>query len=355
VSGRGPDPAFWSERRVFLTGHTGFKGAWAALWLWHLGAEVHAFALAPDTEPNLWGEAGNGILTGETRADLADLEALRAAITFARPEIVLHLAGQALVRRAYVDPLGTVRSNTLGTANLLEALRGCDTLRAAIIVTTDKVYRNDESGRAFEEEHPLGGDDPYSASKAAAEMLTRAYAQSYFSGRGVGVATARAGNVIGGGNWSPDRLVPDIVRAVDRNLPLVLRAPSATRPWQYVLEPLAGYLVYAEALAAKADVPAALNFGPGDDARVTVAELAAEMASALGADRSWRMEPDPSFAEARLLALDSTLARQSLGWRSRMSAQEAVSWTASWYAAHRAGADPRTLCLDQIVSYEALP
>ncbi|HEX5184297.1 MAG TPA: CDP-glucose 4,6-dehydratase [Allosphingosinicella sp.] len=355
AGGRAPDPAFWRGRRVLLTGHSGFKGAWAALWLRRLGAEVHGFALAPDTEPSLWIEAGEGLLTAETRADLADAAAVRDAVAEARPEIVLHLAGQALIRRAAQAPLETVLTNTLGTANLLEALRACDSLRAAVIVTTDKVYDNDESGRAFAESDRLGGDEPYGASKAAAEILTRAWARSWFAPRGIGIATARAGNVIGGGNWSADRLVPDIWRAAVRGEPLVLRAPSATRPWQHVLEPLAGYFLYAEALAAGGDVPQALNFGPAEGAPVTVAEIARSMAEALGVERPWRVEPDPGLGEARLLALDSSLARARLGWRPRLAAPEAVAWTASWYAAHRGGADTRTLCLDQIDRYEALP
>lgn len=354
VTDRAPDPDFWRGRRVLLTGHTGFKGTWAALWLRRLGAEVHGFALAPDTDPSLWIEAGEGLLATETRADLADADAVRGVVEQARPEIVLHLAGQALVRRATQAPLETVRTNTLGTANLLDALRACDSLRAAVIVTTDKVYDNDESGRAFVESDRLGGDEPYGASKAAAEMLTRAYARSYFAPRGIGVGTARAGNVIGGGNWSADRLVPDIWRAAVRGVPLVLRAPSATRPWQHVLEPLAGYFLYAEALAVGGDVAEALNFGPAEDAPVTVAEIAVSMAEALGVARPWRVEPDAGLSEARLLALDSTLAQASLGWRPRLAAPEAVAWTASWYAAHRGGADARTLCLDQIGRYEAL-
>ncbi len=355
VSGRQPDPAFWRGLRVLLTGHTGFKGAWAALWLRRLGAEVHGLALAPDTDPSLWIEAGEGLLATETRADLADAAAVRATVAAARPEIVLHLAGQALVRRALEAPLETVRTNTLGTANLLEALRFCDSLRAAVIVTTDKVYDNDESGRGFAESDRLGGDEPYGASKAAAELLTRAYASTYFAPRGIGVGTARAGNVIGGGNWSADRLVPDIWRAAVRGVPLVLRAPLATRPWQHVLEPLAGYFLYAEALAAGGDVPSALNFGPAHDAPVTVAEIATSMAEALGVAQPWRVEPDADLAEARLLALDSRLARNSLGWHPHLAAPDAVEWTASWYAAHRGGAEARTLCLDQIDRYEALP
>jgi CDP-glucose 4,6-dehydratase len=355
VTGRRPDPAFWRGRRVLLTGHTGFKGAWAALWLNHLGAEVHGFALAPDTEPSLWEEAGRGLLASEVRGDLADAAAIGGAVRAARPQIVLHLAAQALVGRGYEDPVGTVRTNSLGTVNLLEALRTCDALEAAVVVTTDKVYANDGSGRPLVEDDALGGDEPYGASKAAAELLTHAFARSFFAPRGVPVATARAGNVIGGGNWSAGRLIPDIWRAAAAGVPPMLRAPASTRPWQHVLEPLAGYLAYAEDLAAGRPVPPALNFGPPPGPPVTAAALAEAMLAALGAKPAWEAQAGAGLPEAALLALDSSLARESLGWQARLAAPEAVQWTAAWYAAHRGGADARTLCLDQIVQYEALP
>ena len=354
-TGRRPDRGFWRGRRVLLTGHTGFKGAWAALWLEHLGAQVHGFALAPDTQPSLWAEAGEGLLASEVRGDLADPAALAAAVAAARPHIVLHLAAQALVHRGYEDPVGTVRTNSLGTVNLLDALRRCDTLEAAVIVTTDKVYANDGSGRPLVEGDALGGEEPYGASKAAADLLTQAFARSFFDPRGVAVATARAGNVIGGGNWSADRLVPDIWRSAISGVPLVLRAPASTRPWQHVLEPIAGYLAFAEDLAAGRPVPRALNFGPPPGAPVTVAALAEAMLDALGVRRHWDVQTEGQMPEAALLALDSSLADRSLGWRARLTAADAVRWTAAWYAAHRGGAAARMLCLDQIHQYEALP
>ena len=242
LAGSEPDGGFWQGRRVFLTGHTGFKGAWAALWLADLGAEVHGFALPPHTEPSLWEQVGTGLLAGETLADLADRDALTEAVRRARPQIVLHMAAQALVTRSYADPVGTFATNVLGTAHLLDALRAADGLEAVVVVTTDKVYANDGSGRVFVEDDPLGGGDPYSASKSAAELLTRSFAASFFDPAGVPVATARAGNVLGGGDWSADRLAPNIWRAARSGVPLLLRSPQATRPWQHVLEPLAGYL-----------------------------------------------------------------------------------------------------------------
>jgi CDP-glucose 4,6-dehydratase len=348
---RNPDPAFWSGRRVFLTGHSGFKGAWAALWLKRLGAEVHGFALAPETEPSLWRLVGERLLASETIGDVRDRDALAGAVRRARPEIVLHMAAQSLVRRSYADPAGTFATNVTATANLLEALRGLDGLQAVLVVTTDKVYRN-RSGeeRAFREDDPLGGADPYSASKAAAEMVTASYAASFFDPAGVAVATARAGNVIGGGDWSEDRLVPDLWRAARAGEPLRLRFPDAIRPWQHVLEPLSGYLLHLEALAAGAGAPRALNFGPAAGERVTVAELA----EALGAAQAWERDSGEHPPEATTLSLDSALAGRTLGWAPRLPVGEAAAWTARWYSEQGAGACPRDLCLAQVADYEAL-
>lgn len=349
-----PDPSFWRNRRVLLTGHTGFKGAWSAMWLRSLGAEVHGFALAPDTEPSLWREAGHGILAGETIGDLADVDALRSAIAGARPQIVIHMAAQALVRRSYADPVGTVRTNALGTVHLLDALRDAEGLEAVLVVTTDKVYSNADAGRDFIEDDPLGGHDPYSASKAAAELLTRSYAVSFFDPAGVPVATARAGNVIGGGDWSEDRLVPDVWRAARAGVPLLLRAPEATRPWQHVLEPLAGYFSYLEALVRDPKTPRAMNFGPFPGRPVTVAEVAAAVGKAVGLDRSWRQDDGDHPPEMKLLSLDPSLARDTLGWEPRLGDEETVTWTGRWYAAHGEGADALGLCLEQIRQYQAL-
>jgi CDP-glucose 4,6-dehydratase len=350
-----PDPAYWANRRVLLTGHTGFKGAWASLWLKELGAEVHGFALPPDTEPSLWSQVGGGLLAGETLADLADRAALEDAVRRARPQIVLHMAAQALVTRSYADPVRTVQTNVLGTVHLLESVRGVEGLEAVAVITTDKVYANNGCGRVYVEDDPLGGHDPYSASKAAAELLTRSYAASYFDRAGVPVATARAGNVIGGGDWSEDRLAPNLWRAARAGVPLLLRSPSATRPWQHVLEPLSGYFAHVEALVRDPETPRALNFGPDPGEPVTVAQMADALGSALGVAEEWKLDERRHPPETYLLSVDPARARASLGWSQRLTTRQAVEWTARWYADHDKGVCARNLCLEQIKDYEALP
>jgi CDP-glucose 4,6-dehydratase len=349
-----PDGKFWSGRRVFLTGHTGFKGAWMTLWLNRLGAEVHGYALAPDTEPSLWEEIGAGLLASETVADVGDEDRLREAINAARPQVVLHLAAQALVRVGYAEPVKTVATNTMGTVRLLEALRGVACLESVLIVTTDKVYANEDCGRDFVETDPLGGDDPYSASKAAAEILTRSYARSFLEPAGVKVATARAGNVIGGGDWSRDRLVPDVWRAARSGIPLKLRSPDSTRPWQHVLDALAGYLRYIEMLAGERTALPSLNFGPPPSERATVAQVAYRMGSALGLDTVWERDTGEHPPEMNVLSLNPDLARDSLGWSTRLPLDSTLQWTADWYAAHQSGRRGMDLCLEQIHRYESL-
>lgn len=349
-----PSGDFWKGRRVLLTGHTGFKGAWTALWLNRLGAQVHGLALPPETEPSLWREIGTGLLAGEAQADVRDLEALRQCVSRTRPQIVLHMAAQALVRPGFADPLGTIAINSMGTANLLEALLGSDGLEAVLVVTTDKVYANEDGGRDFVECDALGGDDPYSASKAAAEILTHAFAASFFDPLGVPVATARAGNVIGGGDWSADRLVPDVWRAIRSGEPLLLRDPQATRPWQHVLEPLAGYFRYVEVLVGRSGVPRALNFGPRPGGALTVAEVASAVAAEMGCGQPWRADGRSHPPERKLLSIDPGLAEVAIGWTPRLDYRTAIEWTARWYARHLEGAAAHALCLDQIDRYEAL-
>ncbi len=347
------DDGFWRGRRVLLTGHTGFKGAWTALWLHHLGAEVHGLALAPATHPNLWEQVGDGTLAGETIADLADRDALAQTIATARPQIVLHLAAQPLVRQSYADPVGTIATNTMGTVHLLDALRESRGLEAVLVITTDKVYENANSGRAFVESDPLGGHDPYSASKAAAELLVRSYAASFFDAAGIPVATARAGNVIGGGDWSADRLVPDVWRAAQDAVPLVLRYPDATRPWQHVLEPTFGYLRFAEALALGRDVPRALNFGPLPGRPASVAEVAEKIGAALGCSTPWIRDVGTHPREMTLLSIDPALAARSIGWHPLLDQEDTMEWTAGWYGRWQQGEDARALCLAQIRHYDA--
>ena len=356
LGGVGPDRSFWSSQRVFLTGHTGFKGAWAAAWLRDLGAAVFGYALAPDQSPNLHDRLAPARDPGSTLADVRDLESLKAAVRAARPTVILHMAAQPLVRRSYADPIETFGANIMGTANLLEAARGAADLRVALIVTTDKVYAHDGAARAFVEDDRLGGADPYSASKAAAELVTQSYRASYFKDRDVAVASARAGNVIGGGDWSQDRIVPDIWRAMHAGRPLVLRNPAAIRPWQHVLESLRGYFLYAEALARDpAAVPSALNFGPSAHAApYSVAEVADRFGAAFAIDRTWIAASEPGPAEAQYLILDPAAAERALGWRARLTTLEAIDWTARWYRRFDAGEDSRQIVRSQIETYEAL-
>jgi CDP-glucose 4,6-dehydratase len=351
-----PDPAFWSGKRVLLTGHTGFKGSWAAMWLSRMGAEVTGLALAPDQTPNLYGLARvDGLVARSHIVDLRDQGAVTAAVGAQPVDLVLHLAAQPLVRASVADPVGTFATNVMGTVHLLEALRGAGGLRAALCITTDKVYANAETGRCFAESDPLGGKDPYSGSKAGSEIAVASYARSYFDKLGVPVGTARGGNVIGGGDYSRDRLVADIVRAVKADQPVVLRHPESTRPWQHVLDCVAGYLVLLEALVRDGDTPRAVNFGPEPGGGViTVGELATEALQALGSDKAWVHEPDVNSIEAKQLAIDTTLARETLGFVSRLDGPAAVRWTMDWHRAELAGADLRQTSLDQISAYERL-
>ncbi len=355
-----PSPGFWAGRRVLLTGHTGFKGAWLLAWLRDLGAVVHGYALPPETSPSLFSlldpllDAGGLVSVLD---DLRDDGALRAAAAAADPEVVIHMAAQALVRRSYRAPLETFDANVMGTARLLEALRAAPRLRAVLVVTSDKVYENPGTGAPLAERDPLGGHDPYSASKAATEIVTAAYARSFLEPRGVRVATARAGNVIGGGDWAEDRIVPDIWRAFRRQAAVELRYPEATRPWQHVLEPLGGYLAYAEALAGAAGdaLPRALNFGPRPGPALTVAEVVERFQAAYGAPLGWRRSPGEHPKEAPLLSVDPGLAGRALGWRPRLDAEATVAWTAEWYRAFDAGAAPRALTLAQLRRYRDMP
>lgn len=345
--------AFWAGKRVLLTGHTGFKGSWAAIWLSRMGAHVTGLSLAPDTEPNLFTLAGVAACTDSYFADLRDAAAVDAVLAGKRFDIVLHMAAQPIVRTSVEDPIGTFATNVMGTAHLLQALRAQAGLQAVLAITSDKVYANHETGRAFAEGDNLGGKDPYSASKAAAEIVVQSYAKSYFPQ--VPVGTARGGNVIGGGDFSRDRIVSDIVRAARAGEAVVLRHPEATRPWQHVLDCLAGYFVLAERLARDPACPRAVNFGPRPGgAEVTVGELATLGVEALGG-RPWRHEPDPASLEARSLAIDATLAREVLGFESRLDAPEAVALTMDWYRRQAAGEDALALCREQIEGYESAP
>lgn len=345
--------SFWAGKRVLLTGHTGFKGSWASIWLTRMGAQVTGLSLAPDQSPSLFDMARVAERVDSHLGDIRDPAAIEAALSGKTFDLVLHMAAQAIVRTSVEDPLGTFDTNVMGTARLLQALRAQPDLKAVLTITSDKVYANNDSGRAFQEGDNLGGKDPYSASKAAAEIVVQSFAKSYF--KDVAVGTARGGNVIGGGDFSRDRLVADIVRAARGGEAVVLRHPEATRPWQHVLDCLAGYFTLLEALATRPDAPRALNFGPRPGgAEVTVGELATLGVQALGG-KPWVHEPDPTSLEAKALAIDATLARTVLGFESRLEAPDAVALTMDWYGRRAAGEDALSLCLEQIEGYEAAP
>lgn len=347
------DQDFWAGRRVLVTGHTGFKGGWLALWLERLGAEVYGFSLDPPTIPNLFEEARiEHHVAGHAIGDIRNLDMVEAAFARARPEIVFHLAAQPLVRRSYAEPVETFATNLMGTVNLLEAARRNGSVAAFVNVTTDKCYDNREWNRGYREEDPLGGRDPYSSSKAASELVTAAYRASFHEAGRPWIASARAGNVIGGGDWAEDRLVPDILRALDAGEMLDIRHPDATRPWQHVLEPLSGYLAIAERLAKLGAAFAhAWNFGP-DEADARPVRWILERMRTLCPGLNWRVEASPVH-EARLLELDSGRARAELGWRPVWSLDEALVRTVEWHRAWRAGKDMDSLCLRQIAEYEA--
>lgn len=363
------NPAFWKNRRVLVTGHTGFKGSWLTLWLREVGALTAGYALAvPPSRPDLFALAGLAqdctLGAGDARGDIGDAAALRAAFDAAKPEIVFHLAAQPLVRASYRDPAETWRVNVQGTLALLDACRNCDSVKTIVVITTDKVYENPESGHPFREEDPLGGYDPYSASKAACEILCASWRRSFLtpapgSTNVVGLATVRAGNVIGGGDFAEDRLVPDLVRArmakdgAESTTPL--RYPDAVRPWQHVLEPLAGYLLVAEKLHADPVTYAtAFNFGPDKEDFRPVRDVADGVCAVLGS--MWEHQPSPQPHEAGLLRLDSTRAESMLGWKPRLPFAETLRWTADWYAGWLRGGDAsaRALTLEQIRNYARL-
>jgi CDP-glucose 4,6-dehydratase len=350
----GPQAGFWSGKRVLVTGHTGFKGSWAAVWLARMGARVTGLSLLPDQTPALFDLAGVDHLVESLIADLRDPVAVEQALASRTFDLVLHMAAQPIVRASIEDPVATFAANVMGSAHLLQALRAQPGLKAVLCITSDKVYANAETGRAFVETDALGGKDPYSASKAAAEIVIQSFAKSFFDRAGVPVATARGGNVIGGGDFSRDRIVADIVRAGQAQGVTVLRHPEATRPWQHVLDCVAGYLVYLERLATDPTAPRALNFGPRPGGpEVTVGELATRAVQALGA-QPWRHEPDPHSLEARSLGIDASQARAVLGFVSRLDAPEAVDWTMDWYRRQADGEDALALCRAQIASYEGL-
>ncbi len=356
------DAGFWKSRRVFLTGHTGFKGSWLALWLQALGAEVCGYSLEPPTEPNLYSvlrlEGQSKGMIRSVRGDIRELEPLQAALAAFAPEVVLHMAAQPFVRLSYEQPVETYAVNVLGTVHLLESVRRSPSVRSVVVVTSDKCYENREWQQPYQEHEAMGGHDPYSSSKGCAELVTSAYRRSFFhpdSGRGhqVGVASARAGNVIGGGDWAPDRLVPDIVRAWAAGEAVMIRNPDAVRPWQHVLEPLSGYLLLAERLYADGAAYAeSWNFGPaeadGQPVRDVVEKMAALWNAGGGAPARWEFDAAEHVHEAHLLRLSSAKACSRLGWSPRWGLDETLAQTVEWYKDFYGGRDVRERSLRQI-------
>lgn len=351
IERRLPNPLFWSGRRVLLTGHTGFKGAWLAVWLQSMGADVLGYSW-PAVAGGVFERVSSSLTVHDVQGDIRDTETLRKLAQEFQPDIVFHLAAQPIVGLSYDAPVETFSINVVGTVSVLDAVRRLDGLQGVVVITSDKVYRNNGSGVPLEEDAQLGGHDPYSASKSATEIATDSMRGSYFIERNIPVVTARAGNVIGGGDRHMDRVVPDAIDAALHGRTLVLRSPNATRPWQHVLEPLSGYLVYAEDIALRGrGAPRALNFGPDPvTVRDTVSELVTELYDLMGCG-SWERAASAPFAEAPLLALDSSLANRSLGWSPRLRAREALAMTWEWEAAARTPGELFTLTVAQIGAY----
>lgn len=343
---------FWKNRRVFITGHTGFKGAWLSQWLKIMGADVTGFALEPITRPNLF-----NILHLEKKMEsqignICNFDLLSEAINSAKPEVIFHLAAQALVHEAYDDPIGTLKTNIIGTANLLEAARNCDSAKVLINVTSDKCYQNDELAVPFVESDKMGGNDIYSCSKGCSELVTDAYRKSFYQKSTLMIATARAGNVIGGGDWSKNRLVPDIVKAFSLNQSVSIRNPLSIRPWQHVLEPLSGYLLLAETMWEKGRTfEGPWNFGPGESGEITVEKMTETMANIWENGASWEISANPFPPESSFLKLDCSKARIQLNWKPTLSIEDTIKWTMEWYKNMYLNNDMEEFTINQILRY----
>jgi CDP-glucose 4,6-dehydratase len=350
----------WAGRRVFVTGHTGFKGGWLAFWLHRLGASVRGYSLEPCTEPNLFTLACVNSLVEDARGDIRDYAKLEECVRDFAPEVVFHMAAQPIVRRSYSDPVNTYTTNVIGTVHILEAIRRTPSVRAVVCVTTDKVYQNQEWVWPYRETDPLGGHDPYASSKACAEIVSAAYRSSFFSGEQshqhqVALATARAGNVIGGGDWSEDRLIPDLVRGFCSGESVLIRRPNAIRPWQHVLEPLHGYLILADRLLKQKKChEAAYNFGPGDRESWSVRRTATKLTEMWGNGASWVAGADTGPHEAHYLKLDASKACSELGWEPRLNIERGLEWTIDWYRAWYGQKNMVEFTARQIAEYETL-
>lgn len=345
-------PEFWKDKRVFLTGHTGFKGSWLSLWLQSLGATLRGLSLEPPTEPALFNVAHVATGMEHCIGDIRDFSTVKKQFDEFRPEIVLHMAAQPLVRRSYDQPIETYATNVMGTVHVLEAARHASSVKAIVNVTTDKCYENHEWVWGYREDEPMGGHDPYSNSKGCAELVSSAYRKSFFRDSQIGMATARAGNVIGGGDWAKDRLVPDILRALQAGESILIRNPNAIRPWQHVLEPLSGYLLLAESLYEQDQLNAeGWNFGPRDEDARPVQWIVEHLCADWGNGASWALQRGSHPHEASFLKLDISKARQRLQWQPRWSLEVALQKIIEWHKAWLQGQDMRLFCLDQITQY----
>lgn len=348
------NPSFWKGKRVFVTGHTGFKGSWLSLWLQEMGAVVKGFAMEPNTQPNLFSEAEVGQNMESEIGDITNLEHIVASLTTFNPDILIHMAAQPLVRLSYLEPVQTYATNVMGTVNVLEAARKCTNLKAIVSVTTDKCYENKEWAWGYRENEPMGGHDPYSSSKGCAELITAAYRNSFFnSPNQASLASARAGNVIGGGDWSDDRLIPDILRAFEQEIPVVIRNPLSTRPWQHVLEPLSGYLVLAEHLYEEGSVYAeGWNFGPKDEDCKPVSWILDKMTAKWGQGAFWELDKNNNPHEAGYLKLDCSKALMQLNWRPKWNLEDTLVSIINWQENFLSGKNSKEQCLLEIKKYQ---
>ena len=345
---------FWAGKRVLMTGHTGFKGSWLSLWLQSMGAELHGFALSPPTAPALFEEAGVGEGMASTLGDIRDYSTVLAAMKVCRPDVIFHLAAQPLVRYSYQAPVETYATNIMGTVHVLEAARQVGSARAIINVTTDKCYENKEWLWGYRENEAMGGRDPYSSAKGCAELVTNAYRCSYFMDGGAALASVRAGNVIGGGDWALDRLVPDIIRAFQERRPAIIRNPCAIRPWQHVLEPLSGYMILAERLFDTGQTFAeGWNFGPNEEDARSVQWVVEQLAATWGEDASWQLDDAQHPHEANYLKLDISKAKSLLCWKPQWNIMQALEKIVVWHRTWNEGGDVKRACLNQIEEYQA--
>lgn len=348
-----PQPAFWQGKRVLLTGHTGFKGSWLSLWLQSMGSVVRGISLEPPTSPALFDVAQVAHGMDHQIADIRDFGSIKSLFDGFKPEIVIHMAAQPLVRLSYQQPIETYATNVMGTVHVLEAARQAGSVRAIVSITTDKCYENQEWVWGYREHEPMGGHDPYSNSKGCAELVSSAYRKSFFGAEGIAMATARAGNVIGGGDWALDRLVPDILKALEKKQAVAIRNPHAIRPWQHVLEPLSGYLILAERLFEHGQQDAeGWNFGPRDEDTQPVQWIVEQLCNSWGEGASWTLQSGEHPHEANFLKLDISKARQRLQWSPRWSLQTALDNIIDWHKAWLAGQDMRSICLQQIANYQ---